>query len=492
MATVLPTISSDLNSASGYVWIGGAYLLGNSAAVNIWANLSDIFGRKPILLAAVLVFFVSSIICATAPNIGALIVGRGIQGIASGGLLQLVMIVISDLFSIRRRSLFMGLIEIVWVVAAAVGPVLGGALTQQLSWRWIFWINLPISGVAFIVLLIFLNVHNPKTPLKDGIRAVDWSGSIAIIGLSIMLLMGLNFGGVTFSWSSSQVICLIVFGGVMLPVFILCERYIAKMPLMPMRMFRNPTNVACFVVTFCHGAVVFGTEWYLPLFFQSARLVTPLESGILILPLVVIESIMSLTVGIVIHKTGRYVEIIWAGNVLMLIGIGLYIDLDTSSSLAKVICYQMVAGLGTGMLFFAPLLALQTGVSAEDTATSTATLGFIRNIATSASVVLGGVIFQNSMAKQGGRFNAAGLPMSLQDDFDAAHAAANVLRIAHIDNETYRRAIQDAFSDSIKEIWYLYTALAAVGVVSCIFIRKQVMSKQHTEHKTGLRSDVKS
>lgn len=292
---MLPTISADLESAAGYVWIGGAYLLGNSAAVNIWANLSDIWGRKPILLAAVLVFCVSSIICATAHNIGALVVGRAIQGVASGGLMQLVMIVISDLFSIRyvsslslsfllshslnfpsyyqkrdgfllhftftkpkgnsRRSLFMGLIEIVWVVAAVVGPVLGGALTEKLGWRWIFWINLPISSVAFLVLLLCLNVHNPKTQLRDGLRAVDWSGSVALIGLSVMLLLGLNFGGITFSWSSAQVICLIVFGGVMLPVFILCERHIAKMPLMPLHLFSTPTNVACFVVTFCHGAV---------------------------------------------------------------------------------------------------------------------------------------------------------------------------------------------------------------------------------------------
>lgn len=133
--------------------------------------------------------------------------------------------------------------------------MLGGALTQALSWRWIFWINLPVSGVAFIVLLLSLELHDPKTPIMEGLKSVDWLGSISIMGLSLMLLMGLNFGGVTFSWKSSQVICLLVFGCVMLPIFIYCEKRLAKLPLMPLGIFGRVSNAACFCVNFCHGAV---------------------------------------------------------------------------------------------------------------------------------------------------------------------------------------------------------------------------------------------
>lgn len=206
----------------------------------------------------------------------------------------------------------------------------------------------------------------------------------------------------------------------------------------------------------------------------------------LILPVIVTESVMSVFVGIIIHKTGRYLEIIWLGNALTLLGMGLYIDLDTTTSLTKIIAYQIISGLGTGMLFFAPLLALQTNVSASHTAAATATFGFIRNLATSASVVVGGVIFQNQMTQQQSTLVAAGLPLNSTEAFSGGQAAANVLLIASIQDDVQRRVVQDAFSTSIHNIWFLYTALAAIGLLSCFFIKKNVMSKQHTETKTGL------
>jgi MFS family permease len=149
----------------------------------------------------------------------------------------------------------MGLLEFMWALASAVGPIMGGALTQAASWRWIYWINLPICGTTFLLLLLFLDVHNPRTAFMDGIRVVDWFGSLAILGLTLMLLLGLDLGGETFSWSSAQVICLIIFGCCMSAVFIYCEGYLAKYPLMPLRIFRETSNVACFVVAFCHGMV---------------------------------------------------------------------------------------------------------------------------------------------------------------------------------------------------------------------------------------------
>jgi MFS family permease len=132
---------------------------------------------------------------------------------------------------------------------------MGGALTQAVSWRWIYWINLPVCGTAFLLLLLFLDVHNPRTPMLDGIRAIDWSGSLSILGLTLMLLLGLDFGGEAFSWSSPQVICLIVFGALMSLVFIYCEKRLAKYPLMPLGVFKEVSNVACFLVTFSHGMV---------------------------------------------------------------------------------------------------------------------------------------------------------------------------------------------------------------------------------------------
>ena len=155
----------------------------------------------------------------------------------------------------RHRSLYFGLLELMWVIAAGIGPVLGGVFAQLLSWRWIFWIDLPVSGTSFLLLLIFLDVHNPRTRFSDGAKAIDWAGSLSILGLVIMLLLGLNFGGVTLPWDSPTVICLIVFGSLLSVVFAFSELKLAQHPLMPLRLFAKKSNVACLLVTFSQSFV---------------------------------------------------------------------------------------------------------------------------------------------------------------------------------------------------------------------------------------------
>ncbi|PYI19121.1 hypothetical protein BO99DRAFT_473797 [Aspergillus violaceofuscus CBS 115571] len=487
VATATPTISSELHSASGYVWIGGAYLLANAASSNIWANLSDIWGRKPVLLTAVALFFGASIICATAVDMPMLIAGRGLQGIAGGGLIQLITITISDLFSVRLRSLFMGLIEFIWAIAGAMGPLVGGAFTQSVSWRWIFWINLPVCGTAFVLLFFFLDIHNPRTPVLAGIKAVDWWGSFSMLALIILLLLGLDFGGATFPWGSPKVICLIVFGALMSVAFIYSEKRLAKYPLMPLGVFHNRSNVACFLVAFTHGFAFLGSEYYLPTYFQSAKEATPFHSGLMILPFVLTEAALSLFAGLFIHGTGRYLEIVWAGTTLVVLGVGLFINLDTTSSLGKIIGYQIVTGMGCGLLFFPPLLALQSNVSQRDTASATATFGFIRNVAMAMSVVLGGVVFQNSMEMRQGDLRAAGLSSSYLDEFSGSEAASSVVIISAVQDAGQRQAVKTAYAWSLRNIWILYACVAAVGFIASMFITRQHLSKEHVETKTGLK-----
>ncbi|KAL3475405.1 major facilitator superfamily domain-containing protein [Aspergillus californicus] len=487
VATATPTIAADLHSGGGYVWIGGAYLLANAASGNIWANLSDIWGRKPILLSAVALFFVSSIVCATAVDMPMLIVGRSIQGVAGGGLIQLILITVSDLFSVRLRSLFLGLLEFMWTIAGALGPLLGGIFTETISWRWIFWINLPVCGTAFVLLVLFLDVHNPRTPFLDGIKAVDWFGSFSILAISVMVLLGLDFGGDTFPWNSPKVICLIVFGALMSIIFIYSEKRLAKYPLMPLHIFNSRSNIACFLVDFTHGFAFLGAEYYLPLYFQSAKEASPFHSGLLILPFILTESFTSLSVGILIHRTGRYQGVIWLGMALVTLGTGLFINYNTASTLGKIIGYQIISGFGCGLLFFPPLLALQSNIPPKDTATATATFGFVRNIAMALSVVLGGVVFQNSMLLRKSRLVDAGLSDTLLSEFAGAEAAANVLAVKDVADPFQRQAVKDAFSWSIRNIWILYTALAAVGLVASAFITKRQLSREHVETKTGLK-----
>lgn len=254
VATALPKMTADLHSAAGYIWIGGAFLIANAAAAPIWVKLSDIWGRKPIFLAALVLFFASSIICAAAVDMEMLIIGRTFQGTAGGGLICMVNVGISDLFSVRERSLWLGLCEGIWAFSGAVGPLLGGVFAQSASWRWCFWCNLPISGIAFVLIVLFLDVHNPRTPAMQGIKAVDWFGCVSIIGVTVMLLLGLDLGGSVYPWGSAKVICLIVFGALMIGVFIYSEKRLAKYPVIPLSLF-GTRNVATLLVTFFHGMV---------------------------------------------------------------------------------------------------------------------------------------------------------------------------------------------------------------------------------------------
>lgn len=183
-----------------------------------------------------------------------LIIGRAFQGTAGGGLVQLVYITISDLYSLQSRTIYLGFLQLVWAIAGGVGPVVGGSLAEFVGWRWTFWINLPVSGATFL-LLMFLDVHNPKTELVEGIKAIDWFGSLSLLGLMVMLLLGLNFGGATFPWNSPTVICLIVFGVLMSVFFVFSEKQLARYPLMPLKLFRHKSNIAALVVGFMHDFV---------------------------------------------------------------------------------------------------------------------------------------------------------------------------------------------------------------------------------------------
>ncbi|CEL04001.1 hypothetical protein ASPCAL05135 [Aspergillus calidoustus] len=487
IATSIPTISAALHSASGYTWIGSAYLLATAAAGPIWARISDIFGRKPALLASVTGFAAASILAALSTSMRMLIAARVLQGASGGGLIQMVYITISDLFSVRRRALWFGLLGLMWAVAGSTGPLVGGGLTERVSWRWCFWINLPVCGVALLLLLTCLDVHNPRTKLKDGVVAIDWLGTLAIVGLTLLLLLGMEFGGTVFPWSSPKVVCLIVFGVVMIGVFIVTEKNLARYPLIPMSLFQSgPTNAA-FILAFAHGMVSFGTEYYLPLYFQSVKQASPLRSGLFILPMMVTEAGTDILTGILIHRIGRYREITWVGTILMALGTGLYIKMDRETSLGTIIAFQIVGGIGTAMLFQTPVLAIQNSVSrAADTASATATLGLARNIATSFSIVLGGVVFSDGMDRRRSMLAAAGLDHGILDRLSGDSAAANVDVVKVLSDEVQKIAVRDAFAWSVRNMFIFYTGIAGVAVLAGVFIEQKEMKREHVETKTGV------
>lgn len=481
-------MTKDLNSAAGYTWIGASYLLAMCAANPTWARISDIWGRKPAVLGANIVFAIGSVIAGASTTMSMLIAGRGVQGLAGGGIMSLVTIIIADLFSMRSRSLYVSATALVWVLAGTTGPVIGGALSQYATWRWCFWINLPVCGVALVVIFLFLDLHSPHTPLRDGLKAIDWFGTASTVTIILLLLLGLDFGGVTFAWDSPTVICMVVFGTLLVGFFIFAERRLARYPLLDLRVFQDWSNNAAVIVAVSHSMATTGTEYYLPLYFQSVKQASPSKSGILILPMMITASLCDISIGVLVHKTGRYREVIWAGTMLLTLGTGLYITFGIDTSLAHIIGFQVIGGIGFSMLLITPMLALQNNVAQPDVAVATGTLSFMRSIATSLSIVLGGVVFQNSMSGQQPSLVSAGLDDAHLMSFSGHEAAASVELVASVQGPAQNRAVLNAYSVSIRNMFILYTAVAAVGLLASPFIKQRHMSEEHQETKTGIEN----
>lgn len=449
-----------------------------------------------------------------------LIAGRAVQGIGGGGLLALVNISISDLFSMRcgylpyllwrsyadmlhrSRGLYFGIIGMVWAVAGAVGPVVGGIMTQFVTWRWCFYINrtfllrhlsadpcahceiVPIDGIAFVIIFFFFGVHTPKTPLVAGLKAIDWLGSLTVVAATVMLLLGLEYGGVSFPWTSLTVICLIVFGIVTFALFLLIQWKVAVYPIMPLWLFGRRSTVAAYGTAFFHGFLYTSGSYFLPLYFQIVLGATPLQSGIYLFPLVLSISFISAITGYFIRRTGLCLPPIWAGMALLVLGHGLYIDLPARMSWVRIIMYQLVAGIGTGPNFQAPLIALQSHLRPSDSATATATFGFVRNMANSLSVLLGGVIFQNRMKANIRKLSAILSPETLQVLEGGSAGASTDFVKALPDRE--RTPVLEAYNQSIRVMWIFYTAMAALGFCVSLLIGRQKLHKEHEITKTGL------
>ncbi|KAL8653838.1 MAG: hypothetical protein Q9210_001868 [Variospora velana] len=432
ITTAVPTIASRFNaSQADYTWIGSAYLLAAAASTPTWGKFSDIWGRKPILLVANVVFLAGSLIAALSTGIKMLLAGRAIQGI-----------------------------------------------------------GVPFDGLAFVIILLYLDIETPKTPLLAGLKAIDWLGSLTIVGGTIMFLLGLEYGGVSHPWTSATVICLIVFGLVTIGLFFLNEWKLAVYPVMPLRLFTYRSNIAAFTVCFCHGTVFIAGAYFLPLYFQAVLGASPILSGVYTFPFVLSLSFVSAAVGVIIKKTGQYLPSIWFGMFVMTLGFGLYIDLKDYPSWSRIIIYQIVAGIGVGPNFQSPLIALQTLVKPKDIATATATFGFTRNIATSISVVIGGVIFQNGMSKRR-NILAASLPPDIADFLSGGSAGAATDIVKNLP-AAQKRVADQVYTDSLRTMWIYYVAIAAVGFGASLLIKKTKLNAMAEDQPSPQSPDENS
>lgn len=342
----------------------------------------------------------------------------------------------------------------------------------------------PVGGVSFLILLFWLNIASPKTSLFAGLQAIDWLGTLAIIGGTLMLLFGLEFGGITYPWSSATTVCLLVFGVVTLVLFVVIERRVAKYPIMPTALFGSWSNVCILGVNWSHATNFIAGTYYLPIYFQAVLGVGPILSGVYLLPQVIGLSLVSIVTGVAIRKTGQYVWIIRGGIIIMTLGYGLLIDLKPYTSWPRIIIYQLIMGIGIGPNFQAPLIAIQSAMKPADVASATSTFGFLRQLSTSTSLVFGGVVFQNVMKQSASRIREA-LGPELAPAFLGTIAGSNIQKM-HLLNEEQKRVVFEEYTHALSRLWIFYMCVAALGVLFSMGIKKTELSRTHEVRRTGL------
>lgn len=299
-----------------------------------------------------------------------------------------------------------------------------------------------------------------------------------------MFLLGLEYGGVTFPWSSPTVICLVVFGLAGLAIFVLIEWKVSRYPIMPLWLFTQRTTVATYCTTFAHAFVYIAGSYYLPLYFQIVLGATPLMSGVYLLPLVISMTIAQLIAGYFMKKYGHAVPFVWGGMAIIVLAQGLYIDFPAKMSLGRIIGYQVVAGIGLGPNFQALIVSLQSHLRTNDIATATSTFGFVRNMANSVSVVIGGVIF-HSQSKAGlSKLSSVLSPETIAALKGSSAGAATDIVKALPDNE--RIPVLGAYTHGLKVMWIFYTAMAAMGMLASFMMQTKLLTKEHEITKTGL------
>ncbi|MEV8627670.1 MFS transporter [Streptomyces sp. NPDC051079] len=475
VSTALPTIVSELGGMEHLSWVVTAYMLASTAATPLWGKLGDQYGRKKLFQSAIVLFLIGSALCGIAQNMPQLIAFRALQGLGGGGLMVLSMAIVGDLVSPRERGRYQGLFGAVFGATSVLGPLLGGLFTEHLSWRWVFYINLPIGIVALFVIAAVLHI-----PVGGTRHTIDYLGTFLIASVATCLVLVASLGGTTWAWGSPQIIGLAVLGVVLLVWFVYVDQRAAE-PVLPLKLFRIRTFSLVSVISFIVGFAMFGAMTYLPTFLQIVQGVSPTMSGVHMLPMVVGMLLTSTASGQIVSRTGRWKVFPLAGTAVTALGLLLLHRLTETSSTWEMSVYFFVFGAGLGLVMQVLVLVVQNAVSYQDLGVATSGATFFRSIGASFGVAIFGTVFTNRLTD---KLAAALAGQQLPPGAGASQIAADPRAIAALPPEL-RPSVLHAYATSITDVFLYAAPVVLIGFVVACFLKEDPLRASVTAPDTS-------
>jgi len=460
VSTALPTIVGEFGGLQHLSWVITAYLLTSTASVPLYGKLSDLYGRKLLFQVAIAVFLVGSLLSGAAQSMLQLILFRGVQGLGGGGIMAMAMAIIGDIVSPRERGRYQGYTGAVFALSSVVGPLLGGLFTDELTWRWVFYINLPLGVLALIVTSAVL-----KLPYRRLEHRIDYLGSALMVsGVSCLLLVS-SWGGTEYGWTSRMIVGLTVAGVALLALFIWQEAR-ADEPLLPLRLFRDRIFSVSSTIGLIVGASMFGAIAFLPIYLQVVKGDSATVSGLRLVPLMLGLVGSSVISGSLISRTGRYRVYPIAGMAIVIVGMMLMTRLTEHTSMTEVSAYMFVLGVGVGMVMQVIVLAVQNSADYKDLGTATAGVNFFRSMGSAFGVAIFGSVLTNRLDVELPRLLPAGSELHAGQVLGSTPAQLRALPPAVHD------AAVHAFSLSLHTMFLWVVPIVVVGFALTWLLRE--------------------
>ncbi|KAJ7674012.1 ABC transporter [Mycena polygramma] len=473
LATALPRIASDLNSFYLQAWVATSFVLAQSVFLLFFGQVLRIFPAKWVMLSNIFAFEIGSLVCGIAQNMGALIAGRTVSGVGAAGMFVAMLQVISQATRLQDRPKYMGMAGGVFVVASIIGPLIGGALTDHVTWRWCFFINLPIGGAAMVVITLILNAVPPlgsdptkrsRRDLRHQVRDIDWVGAVLVAGAVTALGLGLQWGGNTKAWGDKAVIITLVLAGLIAIVFVLWERYLGDRAMAPLKIFKSRSIYAIIAFGFLNRFTQLLFSYYLPILYQVVRQHSATKSGIDILPMLVAGIVILIVSGGLVSKFGYYYPFLVAAPFFLGVGSGLLYTTGLTTSAAKLVGFQILVGASTGFGMQNSIVAIQVEFKDEPKlfAQAQSVASFGQFLGGMIGLSVAEAVFSSSLTRLLARY-APDAPLALVRD--SPTAIYTQLPAALIPG------VRRAYVESLRIVYVLGVPVAALSLVAALLVK---------------------